>query len=286
MLALQLLASGIAIGALYSVTAVGFALIFGATRIFHIAHGATFMVAAYCYLWGQQYSVVLGIGLSIAGALAFGYIVNQLVYVPIQKTRNSFFTLFVASFGMLIITQNLISIIAGSDVNLLSGPLSRPVSFGPLQIPLSEVIGLGVTVVALLLLGLFLQRTVTGSRIRAMADDVELVRTVGLNARRYATITFLLGSVLVVPAAILTSYQQGITPSTGLSVATIALVSAIAGGVGSLPGAAVGALILGVAQSLTTFFLPAEWQDAVAYGVLLLLLVVKPNGLVGKTRSA
>jgi branched-chain amino acid transport system permease protein len=286
MLAVQLLASGIAIGALYSVTAVGFALIFGTTRIFHIAHGATFLVAAYLFLWGEKYSVVLGILLAIVGALAFGYLINQFIYLPIQKTRNSFFTLFVASFGMLIVVQNLISIVAGSDVNLLKGPLSRPVPIGPIQIPLSEVIGLGVVVVALLGLGLFLQRTTTGSRIRAMADDVELIRAVGLNARRYATITFLLGSVMVVPAAILTSYQVGITPSSGLSIATVSLVSAIAGGVGSLPGAAIGALILGVAESLSTLWLPAEWQDAVAYGVLLVLLVILPSGLVARSRTA
>ncbi len=286
MLTVQMLAVGIAIGALYSLNAVGFALIFGTTRVFHIAHGATYLVAAYLYVWAVRYSVPVGVLVAAAGAVLFGYLTNLVVYRPIRRSRNSFFTLFVASFGILIVVQNAISIIAGSDVRLLSGGIVRPVSFGGVQVPRSELLGLAVAVLALLALRAFLNRTPTGIGIRAMADDAELVGLVGLDGRRYANTTFLLGSLLVVPAAILTTYVQGVTPSSGLSVATVALVSAIAGGVGSLPGAAVGALVLGVAESLATLKFSAEWQDAVAYAVLLLLLVFRPSGLLSRMRAA
>jgi branched-chain amino acid transport system permease protein len=286
MLALQLLVSGIAIGSLYSLTAVGFALIFGTTRIFHIAHGATFMVAAYCYVWGQRYSFVVGILAALVGALIFGYLVYRFIYTTIQKTRNSFFTLFVASFGIVIVAQNAISLIAGSDTKLLSGSISNPANIGAIQIPWALIIGFIVSAVALLGLREFLRRTVAGAQIRALADDAELVRMVGLNARRYSTLTILIGSALVVPAALLTTYQQGVSPTTGISIATVALVSAIAGGVGSLPGAAVGAMIFGIAEQITTLWLPAQWSDAIAYGALLVLLVAFPSGLVGKLRTA
>jgi branched-chain amino acid transport system permease protein len=285
-LTVQLLAVGIAVGALYSLASVGFALIFGTTRVFHIAHGATYLVAAYLYVWGVHVSVLVGVLASAVGAVLFGWLTDVLVYRPIQRARNSFFTLFVASFGILIVVQNAVSVIAGSDPQQLTGAITVPVDFGSVQLPRSELTGLGVAVVALLALRLFLNRSNTGIGIRAMADDAELVGLVGLDRRRYSTTAFALGSLLVVPAAILTTYVQGVTPASGLSIATVALVAAIAGGVGSLPGAAVGALILGVVESLATLKLSAEWQDAVAYGVLLLLLVFRPSGLLSKVRAA
>jgi branched-chain amino acid transport system permease protein len=230
-------------------------------------------------------SVPLAVAASVLSAAVFGWGLNRFVYRPIQRSRESFFTLFVASFGVLIVAANVISLWAGS------GPKSLPTLFGRveigfLQITWVSIIAIVVAVVFLLGLQFFLEKTETGVGLRAMADDVELVELLGLKRRRYAAVAFILGSVLVVPAAILTTYVQGITPQTGLKIATIALIVSIAGGVGSLAGAVVGAVLLGVVENVSTLWVNASWGEAVGFTVLLAILVFRPSGIIPRTSAA
>lgn len=282
MVGLQLAVNGVAVGALYAMSAVGLALIFWTTRVFHIAHGATYLIAAYAYVQLLQTSLVLALAVSVLSAGLFGYAMNKFVYRPIQRSRQSFFTLFVASFATLIVVANVLSLLAGSGVKTLPA-LSKPVTLGFVQIPLASVIGLVLSIALLLLLRAFLEKSKTGVGLRAMADNVELVDLLGLNRRRYATVAFVLGSVLVVPAAILTTYTQGLTPAFGLRMATLALVVSIAGGVGSLSGAVVGAILLGVVENLATLVVSATWAEAVGFSVLLAILVFRPSGIIPRS---
>ncbi|MCU1614383.1 MAG: Branched-chain amino acid transport system permease protein [Frankiales bacterium] len=279
MLALQLLVNGIAVGALYALAAVGVALIFWTTRVFHIAHGATYLIAAYTFVSLHGNSVLLALVGSTLAAAVFGWGMNKFVYRPIQRSRESFFTLFVASFGTLIIVANVISLWAGSGPKALPPPFGR-VQIGFLQVTWVAIIAIVVAVVFLLGLQFFLEKTETGVGLRAMADDVELVDLLGLNRRRYATVALILGSVLVVPAAILTTYVQGLTPQAGLRIATIALIVSIAGGVGSLAGAVVSAILLGVVENVSTLYVNASWGTAVGFSVLLAILVFRPSGVI------
>lgn len=282
MVGLQLAVNGVAVGALYALSAVGLALIFWTTRVFHIAHGATYLIAAYAYVQLLQTSLVLALAVSVLSAGLFGYAMNKFVYRPIQRSRQSFFTLFVASFATLIVVANALSLLAGSGVKTLPS-LSKPVTLGFVQIPLASVIGLVLSIALLLLLRAFLEKSKTGVGLRAMADNVELVDLLGLNRRRYATVAFVLGSALVVPAAILTTYTQGLTPTFGLRIATLALVVSIAGGVGSLSGAVVGAILLGVVENLATLVVSATWAEAVGFSVLLVILVFRPSGIIPRS---
>lgn len=284
MLALQLLINGIAVGALYALAAVGVALIFWTTRVFHIAHGATYLIAAYAYVVLYERSVPLALVVSILAAAVFGWGLNKLVYRPIQRSRESFFTLFVASFGTLIVATNVVSLWAGSGPKSLPSLFGR-VDIGFLQITWVSVIAIVVAVIFLYGLQMFLEKTETGVGLRAMADNVELVDLLGLNRRRYAAVAFILGSVLVVPAAILTTYVQGLTPQTGLKIATIALIVSIAGGVGSLAGAVVGAILLGVVENVSTLFVNASWATAVGFSVLLAILVFRPSGIIPRSSA-
>lgn len=284
MIVLQLAINGIAVGALYALAAVGLALIFWTTRVFHIAHGSTYLIAAYAYVSLYERSVLLAVVVSVLGAIAFGWGMNKFVYRPIQRSRESFFTLFVASFGMLIIVGNVIAVWAGS------APKSLPSLFGQIQIGFIQVTWvslIAIVMAVVLLVGLqrFLEKTETGVGLRAMADSVELVDLLGLNRRRYAAVAFILGSVLVVPAAILTTYVQGVTPSAGLKIATIALIVSIAGGVGSLAGAVVGAVLLGFVEDVSTLYVSASWSEAVGFVVLLAILVFRPSGIIPQSSA-
>lgn len=280
MLAVQLLVNGLALGALYALAAVGLSLIFWSTRVFHIAHGGTYVLAAYVYIGLLETTgVVVAVLGCLAAAVAFGFLINRVVYRPIQRSRDSFFTLFVASFGCLIVVGNLITIAWGSNVKTLD-PISRPVSVGSVQAPSAAVIGLFVAIAFLVLLQLFLTRSETGVGLRAMADDAGLVDTLGLNRRRLGSTAFVIGSAMVVPAAILTTYVQGVQPSSGLKIATIGLIVSIAGGVGSLSGAVVGGVLLGVVENLSILWVSPLWAEAVGFSVLLMILVFRPSGII------
>ena len=286
MLILQLLINGLQVGALYALIAVGFSLIFGSTKIFHFAHGSAFTIAAYVFY--DLYSVVqshwmVALGGAIFAAVLFGVLLDRFVYAPIQRHEGSFFTLFVASFGVGIVVQNLIGIIFGRSFVAISTPLSRSIEIvsGLYVSPLS-----GITIICAIVLfgGLqyFLMRTHVGMALRALSENPELVRTYGLSPRRLSTIVFALGSLMVVPAAILSGASSGLNPAIGHHVMLISLAATIVGGVGSLRGAACAGLLLGLAENLALVYFEPQWSEAVTFIVLFLFILFRPSGFFGR----
>jgi branched-chain amino acid transport system permease protein len=286
MLFLQLLINGIQAGALYALIAVGFSLIFGTTRIFHFAHGATFTIAAYVFY--HLYAVThlhwsVAVLACAVAAVLFGLALNRWVYIPIQKHEGSFFTVFVAAFGVSILVENLCGMVFGRSYVSVDTPLSRSVEIahGLYVSPLSGV----AIVIALLFFGglqVFLMRTHTGMALRALADNPELVRAYGLSPRRLSMSVFALGSLLAVPAAILSAMGSGLQPSLGEHVMLISLAASIVGGIGSLRGAACAGLVLGLAENLALAYFQPQWSEAVTFIVLFLSIIVRPSGFFGR----
>lgn len=286
MLILQLLINGLQVGALYALIAVGFSLIFGSTKIFHFAHGSAFTIAAYVFY--DLYSVVqshwiVALGGAIFAAVLFGILLDRFVYAPIQRHEGSFFTLFVASFGVGIVVQNVIGIIFGRGFVSISTPLSRSIEIasGLFVSPLS-----GITIICAIVIfgGLqyFLMRTHVGMALRALSENPELVRTYGLSPRRLSTIVFALGSLMVVPAAIISGASSGLNPAIGHHVMLISLAATIVGGVGSLRGAACAGLLLGLAENLALVYFEPQWSEAVTFIVLFLFILFRPSGFFGR----
>jgi branched-chain amino acid transport system permease protein len=220
-LLLQLFINGVQVGALYALIAVGFSLIFGSTRIFHFAHGATFTLASYIfyYLYATAHAHWLWAVLAATvGATVFGAIMDRLVYAPIQKHEGSFFTMFVASLGAGIIVQNVIGLLFGSGFVSVTTPLSRSVQLmqGVYVSPLS---GLAIVcaVVFFGALQIFLTRTHVGMGLRALSENPELIRVYGLSLRRLSLVAFILGSVLVIPGAVITTASTGLNPAMGIT---------------------------------------------------------------------
>ncbi|MDS1140001.1 branched-chain amino acid ABC transporter permease [Pusillimonas sp. SM2304] len=286
MLLLQLLINGVQVGALYALIAVGFSLIFGSTKVFHFAHGATFTIAAYIFYY--LYSVagshwLLAVLAATAGAVVFGVMLDRWVYAPIQRHEGSFFTVFVASLGAGIIVQNLIGMIFGRGFVSVTTPLSRSVELMPglYVAPLS-----GIAILCALVffgaLQLFLMRTHVGMGLRALSENPELVRVYGLSPRRLSTIVFALGSLLVIPAAILSAASSGLNPAMAHHVMLISLAATIVGGVGSLRGAACAGLLLGMSENLALMYLGPQWSEAVTFIVLFLFIMFRPSGFFGR----
>jgi branched-chain amino acid transport system permease protein len=286
MLLLQLLINGLQVGALYALIAVGFSLIFGSTKVFHFAHGATFTIAAYVFY--DIYAVMNAHWLlaTLASALAsvvFGVLLDRLVYEPIRRHSGSFFTLFVASFGVGIIVQNLIGIIFGRSFVSVPTSLSQSIELVS-GLYVSPLAGIAIlcAVLSFGALQFLLMRTHIGMGMRALSENPELVRVYGLSPRRLSTQVFGLGSLLVVPAAIISGATSGLNPSIGHHVMLISLAATIVGGVGSLRGAACAGLLLGMAENLALLYFGSQWSEAVTFVVLFVFILVRPSGFFGR----
>ncbi|QFT62704.1 branched-chain amino acid ABC transporter permease [Roseivivax sp. THAF30] len=288
MLALQLAVTGLQTGALYALTAVGFSLIFGSTRIFHFAHGATFAIAAYFFYFVFQagFGTVPAILGASAGAIAFGLLIYWLVYVPVQRHEGSFFTVFVASFGVGIAVQNLLGMVFGRGFVTVNTSLSRSSEILPgLYVAPLAWIAIACAIVFLGALHLFLRHTHTGMALRALSDNPELVRIFGLSPQRISAIVFVIGSVLVVPAAIITSATTGLNPAIGHHVMLISLAASIVGGIGSVYGTLLAGLILGLAESMALLFVASQWTEAVTFAILFAFILIRPSGLLGRATA-
>ncbi|GHE04045.1 ABC transporter permease [Defluviimonas sp. 20V17] len=288
MLWLQLTLTGLQTGALYALTAVGFSLIFGATRVFHFAHGAAFVLAAYVFYWVDTagLGMIPGIVLAALAAMAFGVAMDRLVYAPIQRHEGSFFTVFVASFGVGIAVQNIVGMVFGRGFVTMNSTLSRSreIVDGVYVAPLAWI-AIACAAVFFALLQFFLRRTHTGMALRALADSPELIRVYGLDPRRLSSYAFALGSVLVVPGAVITALGSGLNPALGHHVMLISLAATIVGGIGSIGGALVAGFVLGLAENLALIFFQSQWTEAVTFAILFLVILLRPSGLFGRAAA-
>ena len=284
MFELQLLLGGIQTGALYALTAAGFALIFGATKVFHVAHGAAFTLAGYVFIAGVRlgWPWPLAVLAAMAAAVVFGVAMERLVYRPIGRHEGGFFTVFVAAFGVSIVVQNVIGIVAGRGFASVDNTLSRATEVLP-ELWLAPVfwIAIGVALAMFLALNLFLSKHPAGVALRALAQNAELLRAYGLSSSRLSVLAFALGSALAAPAAILTAMTSGMNEAQGNHVMLISMAATIVGGVGSLRGAALAGLLLGVAESLVLTVLDTQWAEGASFLVLFAFILFKPSGMFG-----
>lgn len=290
MLLLQLLINGLQLGAIYALTAVGFALIFGSTKVFHVAHGAAFTLAAYLFWWAVQtlhWHWAAALVLATVVVVAFGLFMERLIYRPIQRHEGAFFTVFIAAFGVQIIVQNGIGTVFGRGFETVTVSASRAVEWMP-GLFVAPVAGIAIVVAIafFVALHLFLSRTLVGTGLRALSDNTDLVRVFGLAPTRLAQVAFALGSALVVPGAALTAMTQGINPGIGAHIMLISLASTIVGGIGSLRGAAYGGLLLGLAESIAVWKLDPQWSEAVTFIILFVFIIVRPAGFLGRAHGA
>jgi branched-chain amino acid transport system permease protein len=285
MLLLQLLVDGLQLGALYALMAVGFAMIFGSTRVFHYAHGTTYVIVGYLFYYlAERLHLPWWIAAAAAAAagVTFGVLLDRWMYRPIQRDEGSFFTVFVASFGLAVVAENVIVILFGASFVSITTPLTRANDIGG-GIVVSSLGMFSVLAAAALFVFLnwFLGRTDVGVALRALSENPELVRGFGLNPRKLSQYAFAIGSLLVAPAALVATCVTGLTPTAGHRVVLISIAASIIGGIGSLRGAGLGGLILGLAESLAVWKLSTGWSEAVSFVILFAFILARPSGLFG-----
>lgn len=290
MVLLQLFLNGLQLGAIYALTAVGFSLIFGSTKIFHVAHGSAFAIGGYMYWWlATKLNVAWPIATlaAVVAAAAFGLFMEKFIYRPIQRHEAAFFTVFIAAFGVQIIVQNLIGSLVGRGMETVTTTLSRSVEIAPgLFVAPISIISIVTAILVFTALSYFLTRTNVGVAMRALSENPDLVRVFGLDPVRLAQYAFVIGSAVVVPGAIFTAMTTGLNPAIGTHVMLVSLAATIVGGIGSIRGAACGGLLLGLAENLAYWKLDPQWSEAVTFIVLFAFIIFRPSGFFGHPTGA
>ncbi len=286
----QLLANSLIIGSIYALVASGFSLIYGTNKFMHFAHGSTVVVASYLlYLFynvlNTPFALACIVTLMLSAALGFGMF--RLLYYPLQKKNSSNIVLLIASIGLLILLENLILLIAGADVKTIGLiPITKGMNIlGAIITPLQVTIIL-ISSILFVALWIFMKKTRIGRDIRAVADNKELAKIVGINDKRIADWSFIIGSFLAGIAGILIALEQNLEPSMGTNLMIKGFTGSVIGGITSVPGSLLGSYILGVAENFGIWYLPSGYKDAIAFVLLFIFLLFRPTGILGVNKGA
>ena len=282
----QLLLNGLVAGAGYGLVAVSFAVIYNTTHFFHFAHGATYTLAAYIAysLIYNHIDTSLAVFITVLVAAVIGAIMEIGVYRPLRFRSASPIVLLIASLGLLITLQNLISLIYGSGTKPLRNAITQEgISILGAKITAIQLVIIFVSFGLYLLINLGLRYTKSGMILRAVANNPSLARIVGVNSQRTILLAFMLGSSLCGAAAVLIAQDSGINPIMGFNVLLFAVVAMIIGGIGNISGSFFGGFIVGFAQQTGAWTISSKWQDAIVFLILIGFLVLRPQGLFGRS---
>jgi len=284
----QLVLNGMIAGAIYALVGLGFALVYRTVRFFHFAHGVVYAVGAYA-----AYGLAAGLRAPVAGAWLLGVGcaalvgigIDRLVYRPLRTRKAPALILLIASFGVFIFLQNLLQLTFGAQIlSMRTGEVSEGHHVLGAVITDVQIVIMAAAVVVLMSLWVVERWTKLGKETRAVADDSLAASVVGINPERVILWTFVIGSALAGLAGILISYETNIEPTMGFNALLKGIIASIIGGIGSVPGAALGGLFLGLAENLGIWKLPAMWKDTIAFGLLIVFLLIRPQGLLGSNQ--
>lgn len=282
----QLLFNSLISTSIYSLIALGFALIYQTTRFFHFAHGAVYTFGAY---FAYMFSVQLGWDRWFAFPAAcmltamLGVALELGVYRQMRKRKATDLTLLIASLGLYIVLQNFISMFWGDDTKTMrTGIVMEGHELFGARITDIQIAIIVTSIILIAIFAIILLKTKFGKSLRALANDEELARLSGIKTDNYIMYSYAIGSFLAAIAAIMISFDTDMTPTMGFNALVMAVIAVIVGGIYSLPGAAFGALLLGLAQNFGVWKLPSKWQDTIAFVILIVFLLFRPYGITGK----
>lgn len=281
---LQFITNGLITGILYSLLAIGFALVYNTTRIFHIAAAGLYVFAAYMF-WFFVAKAGLPITLASIIAIILTMLLSLLselcVYRPLKNKKASLNVAMIASIGLMTVIVNTIAMFFGNETKVIENAILQPLTIGNIIITTPQKYQALVGIVVLVVFLIVLQRTNWGLRLRALSADETLFETLGYDTKKTRLMVFLANGAFIAIASCLTVYDVGLDPNMGMSILINAMVAMILGGVGKFSTCIAGGLTLGVLQSLTVYQFASNWQNAVTFLVLLILLFLRPQGIAG-----
>ncbi|HIU36493.1 MAG TPA: branched-chain amino acid ABC transporter permease [Candidatus Fimenecus excrementigallinarum] len=281
------LVSGISLGSIYALIALGYTMVYGIAKMLNFAHGDVIMVGAYIIFICSTSLGVPAVVSVLAGILVCtvaGVVIERVAYKPLRNASS--LAVLITAIGVSYLLQNAALLIFGSDTKSFSSVISIPALSlfgGQLHISGETIATIAVSVVLMVALTLFINKTKPGRAMRAVSEDRGAAQLMGINVNATITLTFAIGSALAaIAGALLCSAYPSLSPTTGAMPGIKAFTAAVFGGIGSIPGAMLGGVLLGVIENLSKGYISTQLSDAIVFAVLILVLLIKPTGLLGK----
>ncbi|MDQ6891320.1 MAG: branched-chain amino acid ABC transporter permease [Acidobacteriota bacterium] len=288
---LQQLVNGLSLGSIYALIALGYTMVYGVLRLINFAHGDVYMLGAYVgyflsrRLQGKEPSltsaILVMLGAMIACAI-FGLIIERLAYRPVR--RASRLTLLITAIGVSLFIENGAQLVFGPDPKFFpSLAPHRDFKIAGVHLTSEQLTVIGVSFLLMILLRFFIQKTRTGKAMRAVSFNLDAAKLMGISTDRIIATTFALGSALAAAGGVLIGMQiPKIDPLMGILYGLKAFVAAVLGGIGNVPGAVLGGLVIGTSEVLVVGYLSSTYRDAIAFGILILVLILRPQGILGR----
>jgi len=289
--------NGLSLGAIYALIAIGYTMVYGIIGMINFAHGEIYMIGAYVGLVtlsaigmqsGLPVWLIIALMLLIAVIVTgtYGFVVEQVAYKPLRSSPR--LVALISAIGMSIFLQNWVAL--GQSARDMAVPALIPgaLRFGSeggfeIYVPWSRVLIIVVTVALMATLTLYIQHSRMGRAQRACAQDMHMANLLGIDTNKVISFTFILGAMLAAVGGVLIALAVGkLNPFIGFLAGIKAFTAAVLGGIGSIPGAMLGGVVLGLAETFAAAYISSEYKDIVAFGLLVLILLFRPTGLLGK----
>ncbi|WP_427780949.1 branched-chain amino acid ABC transporter permease [Candidatus Pseudoscillospira sp. SGI.172] len=286
MLIVQQVLNGLALGMAYALIAVGYSLVFGILRLVNFSHGSIYAFGAHAALLfvGFEFGVLPAILLSMVCTGLLGILIDKAALEPLRKKNSVPIAALITTIGVSNIIQNLLMIWFGSEKKAFPAVFNLPmIEIGGFRIQSTQLMMCVVSLILLLVLTLVINKTKIGLAMRATEQNPKAAKLMGVNVNFVISFTFFLaGASAAIAGGLISGYYQIVYPGMGFMAGLKAFAASVLGGIGSLPGAVVGGLVVGVSECLAATFINSTYRDSVAFIILIVVLIVRPTGLFGK----
>ena len=279
------LINGLSLGSIYALIALGYSMVYGIILLLNFAHGDIIMVGAYMS-WFVMSQLGLGpvaaVRASIITCTVLGVVIEKIAYTPLRGAPR--ISLLITAIGVSFFLEYTTELLLGSGAKVIPAYFeSKVFRLGDVNLGLTAIITLTVTVASMLVLSFLVRQTKLGKAMRAVSEDMDAARLMGVNVNSTISFTFAVGSALAGIGSVLycCSYPQA-TPTMGSMLGLKAFVAAVLGGIGSIPGAMIGGIAIGLCESFVSAIGLSAWRDAVTFAILILVLLIKPTGFMGR----
>jgi branched-chain amino acid transport system permease protein len=284
------LISGISLGSVYAIIALGYTMVYGIAKMLNFAHGDVIMVGGYVCFCAMNYlglPPVVGIVLAVLFCTVLGIVIEKLAYKPLREASS--LAVLITAIGVSYFLQNSALLIFKSDPKVFTSVVSLPslkLFDGQLIISAVSIVTVLACILIMVVLTLFISKTKIGKAMRAVSEDKGAAQLMGINVNGTISVTFAIGSGLAAIAGVLLcSAYPTLMPTTGSMPGIKAFTAAVFGGIGSIPGAMLGGILLGIIEIFAKAYISTQFSDAIVFAVLIIVLLIKPTGLLGKKIS-